>query len=116
MMQDESLINELIGGFERELRRGSLVLVVLFLLQKPTHGYDLLTRVEKHKVAMDTDTLYPLLRRLESQGLLVGEWKTTAARPRKIYALTTLGIEVLANMKSLWAQYGKTIERMIDHD
>lgn len=115
-MDHQSLLNDLIGGFERELRRGSLVLVVLILLQKPTHGYELLTRIEKNKVQMDTDTLYPLLRRLEGQGLLVGEWETSTARPRKIYVLTTLGKEALEEMKRVWEQYGKTIERIVDHD
>lgn len=115
-MSQENTITDLIGGFEKELRRGSLVMIVLILLQKATHGYDLLTRIEKHRVVMDTDTLYPLLRRLETQGVLISHWETSNTRPRKIYALTDLGDRLLVEMKRVWSQYGRTIERMIDHD
>lgn len=112
----ENLKTELIEGFERELRRGSLVLVVLSLLIKPTHGYELLTRIERAKIEMDTDTLYPLLRRLENQNLLKGEWDVSSTRPRKVYTLTPLGVTLLSAMKKIWQQYGKNIERIIDHD
>lgn len=108
--------SDLIEGFEKELRRGSLVLIVLSLLRKPTHGYDLLTQIETAKIDMDTDTLYPLLRRLESQALLESQWETSTARPRKIYKLTTKGLEHMKAMKIMWEQYGKNIERIIDHD
>jgi PadR family transcriptional regulator, regulatory protein PadR len=116
MMKHDDVKLELTEGFERELRRGSLVLIVLSLLTKPTHGYDLLTRIEKAKINMDTDTLYPLLRRLESQGLLEAKWDVSNTRPRKIYGLTNLGLSQLKTMKEIWQQYGKNIERIIDHD
>jgi PadR family transcriptional regulator, regulatory protein PadR len=116
-MNDSQFINPaLLEGFEKELRRGSLVLVVLSLLVKPTHGYDLLTRIEQAKIDMDTDTLYPLLRRLESQGLLEGQWDLSTNRPRKIYGVTKTGLSLLASMKKIWLQYGKNIERIIDHE
>lgn len=107
---------ELIESFEKELRRGSLVLIVLSLLKKPTHGYGLLTRIERAKIVMDTDTLYPLLRRLESQEVLSSEWELHHTRPRKIYRLTPMGEQLLLEMQKIWAQYGKNIERIIDHD
>jgi len=117
MREMDHLKTELIEGFERELRRGSLVLVVLSVLVEPTHGYDLLRKIEQAKIEMDTDTLYPLLRRLESQGLLEGKWDISSnTRPRKVYALTALGRSLLSAMKKIWQQYGKNIERIIDHD
>jgi PadR family transcriptional regulator, regulatory protein PadR len=116
MKETFDLKPELIEGFEKELRRGSLVLIVLSLLKKPTHGYELLTRIEKARIEMDTDTLYPLLRRLEGQGLLNGKWDLATARPRKVYELTTLGEQLLTAMKKIWFQYGNNIERIIDHD
>jgi PadR family transcriptional regulator PadR len=116
MAKEITLKPELIEGFERELRRGSLVLVVLSLLKKPTHGYDLLSKIEKAKIDMDTDTLYPLLRRLESQNLLISRWELTNPRPRKIYELTEMGQQLLVTMKKIWFQYGKNIERIFDHD
>ena len=116
-MENKSHIEgEWIEGFEREIRRGTLVLIVLILLKKPTHGYDLLTRLEQQKVDMDTDTLYPLLRRLETQAMLSSEWETSQARPRKIYRLTEKGEKNLKNMMILWKDYGLKIERMKGHD
>jgi PadR family transcriptional regulator, regulatory protein PadR len=116
MSKEIHLNPELIEGFEKELRRGSLVLVVLSMLVKPTHGYELLTLIEKAKINMDTDTLYPLLRRLEGQGLLEAIWDVSSNRPRKIYGLTPMGSSLLEAMKKIWQQYGKNIERIIDHD
>ena len=116
MSKDNTINPEFIEGFEKELRRGSLVLVVLSTLVKPTHGYELLTLIEKAEINMDTDTLYPLLRRLESQGLLSSHWEMVSPRPRKIYELTSVGKKVLGEMKKIWQQYGKTIERIISHD
>jgi DNA-binding PadR family transcriptional regulator len=86
------------------------------LLRKPTHGYDLLVRLEKHDITMDTDTLYPLLRRLESQGLLNGEWDHTTARPRKIYALTQKGHELSSEMKTKFLTHYGNIKEIIHHD
>jgi DNA-binding PadR family transcriptional regulator len=113
---EEKVKFELLDGFEKELRRGSLVLIVLTMLKDSTHGYELLTRIEKTKINMDTDTLYPLLRRLESQGLLVSNWEMVNPRPRKIYELTSLGKKVLNEMKKTWQQYGKNIEGIINDD
>lgn len=107
---------EWLDSFEKEIRRGSLVLIVLILLKKPTHGYELLTRIEKATINMDSDTLYPLLRRLEAQGLLSSRWEMENPRPRKIYELTSLGKKTVTEMKKVWKDYGTTIERMIDHD
>lgn len=116
MENKEHIEGEWIEGFEREIRRGTLVLIVLILLKKPTHGYDLLTRLEQQNVDMDTDTLYPLLRRLETQAMLSSEWETSQARPRKIYRLTEKGEKNLKNMMILWKDYGLKIERMKGHD
>ena len=113
---EEKLKFELLEGFEKELRRGSLVLIVLTMLKDSAHGYELLTRIEKTNITMDTDTIYPLLRRLESQGLLSSRWEMVDPRPRKIYELTSLGKKVLSEMKKIWQKYGKTIEGMINND
>ena len=66
----------------RELRRGSVLLVCLLLLRSPDYGYGLLERLQTSGVDVDANTLYPLLRRLEAQGLLTSEWDTEGARPR----------------------------------
>ena len=107
---------EYLDNFERELRRGSLVLVVLSLLGKPTHGYDLLLRIEAHHVSMDTDTLYPLLRRLEAQEILTSYWDHQTARPRKIYQLTERGKTLAKAMQTTFEKYHHTIKEIIHHD
>jgi PadR family transcriptional regulator, regulatory protein PadR len=107
---------DLLSAFEKESRRGSLTLIVLSLLQEPTHGYELLTRIEQKEIDMDTDTLYPLLRRLEDQALLIGQWDTTSTRPRKIYALTEKGKEILITMKEKWHIFYSKIERILNDE
>jgi DNA-binding PadR family transcriptional regulator len=106
-------MNDYLDNFEKELRRGSLVLVVLTLLEKPTHGYDLLVQIEAVNIAMDTDTLYPLLRRLEAQALLQSDWDHSTSRPRKVYTLTTKGKELSQKMKQTFTLYQEKIKGII---
>jgi DNA-binding PadR family transcriptional regulator len=68
-----------------ELRRGSLTLAVLSCLRSARYGYALLTTMQEKRVAIEANTLYPLLRRLEVQGLLTSDWDTSESRPRKYY-------------------------------
>ena len=75
----------------QELRRGSVVLAVLSVLDVPRYGYALLQELERAGISTDGNTLYPLLRRLEGQGLLASEWNTDESRPRKFYSLTDSG-------------------------
>ena len=65
----------------RELRRGSVLLACLLLLRTPGYGYGLLERLEAAGVDVDANTLYPMLRRLEAQGLLTSEWDTEGPGP-----------------------------------
>ena len=113
-MENENI--EYLDNFERELRRGSLVLVVLALLEKPTHGYELLLRIEANHVSMDTDTLYPLLRRLENQEILSSSWDHSTSRPRKIYQLTQRGRTLAKAMQKTFEAYHQTIKEIIQHD
>lgn len=70
----------------------------LAALREPGYGYALLTTLADAGIQVDANTLYPLLRRLEDQGLLISEWDTTASRPRKIYRTSIEGERVLAVM------------------
>ena len=94
-----------------ELRRGSLTMAVLSCLNKPHYGYALLQTLQKAGVAIDANTLYPLLRRLESQGLLTSDWDTTESRPRKYYTVNESGREALALLKSEW----ENMQRSMTH-
>lgn len=82
----------------QELRRGTVVMASLAALRAPGHGYALLQSLDDAGIAVDANTLYPLLRRLEDQGLLSAEWDTTASRPRKIYRTSAAGQAVLSAM------------------
>ncbi|MFH8248917.1 PadR family transcriptional regulator [Microbacterium sp. B2969] len=80
----------------QELRRGTVVLACLRLLEQPGYGYGLLEELDARGFDTDANTLYPLLRRLEKQGHLVSEWNTDEARPRKFYRTSTAGARLAA--------------------
>lgn len=79
----------------QEIRRGTVVLASLIALRQPGYGYALLGTLAEHGIDVDANTLYPLLRRLEDQGLLTSEWDTQKARPRKVYRTSEQGLVVI---------------------
>jgi len=85
-----------------ELRRGCLVLAVLSALRAEQYGYTLRKILAEHGVEMDEGTLYPLLRRLESQGLLESEWREQDKRNKRFYRLTKDGKEMLKQLLVEW--------------
>ncbi|WP_163195688.1 PadR family transcriptional regulator [Clostridium thermarum] len=106
-------INELISSLLVELRRGTLVLSVLSQLNKPEYGYSLVQKLEEKNTFIEAGTLYPLLRRLEKQKLLISEWDTTESRPRKFYVLSDEGKEVYKRLKSEWKSISKQLEELL---
>ena len=80
----------------QELRRGTIVMACLRLLEKPGYGYGLLEELGQRGFPTDANTLYPLLRRLEKQGFLTSEWNTDEARPRKFYRTSDAGAQLAA--------------------
>ncbi|WP_229052599.1 PadR family transcriptional regulator [Aeromicrobium sp. Leaf350] len=90
--------DDVLPGHLQELRRGTAVMASLAALREPGYGYALLQTLGDAGIAVDANTLYPLLRRLEEQKLLTAEWDTTASRPRKIYRTGPEGERVLAAM------------------
>ncbi|MGR6318564.1 PadR family transcriptional regulator [Micromonospora soli] len=93
MVSDEILRTHL-----QELRRGTVVVASLVALRRPDYGYALLQRLGAHGFPVDANTLYPLLRRLEEQGLLTSEWNTEESRPRKFYRTSGDGEGVLRRL------------------
>ncbi|GLY26399.1 PadR family transcriptional regulator [Micromonospora echinospora] len=93
MVSDEILRTHL-----QELRRGTVVVASLVALRRPDYGYALLQRLSAHGFPVDANTLYPLLRRLEEQGLLTSEWNTEESRPRKFYRTSEEGESVLSRL------------------
>jgi len=93
---------EIITGFLQELRRGTIVLAVLSQLKKEMYGYSLVQILGEKGMPVEANTLYPLLRRLESQGLLQSSWETSGAKPRKYYAITEQGKTVYELLLTQW--------------
>ena len=102
--------DELVAGHLRELRRGTVVLACLAVLEQPRYGYALLETLDAGGFAVDGNTLYPLLRRLEKHGLLTSEWNTDEARPRKFYRTSPAGARVRAHLMQEW----RSLDRAID--
>jgi PadR family transcriptional regulator PadR len=86
----------------QELRRGLVMLAVLSQLGKQQYGYALLKLLSERGLEVDQGTLYPLLRRLESQGLLQSAWNVEEGRPRRYYAISSEGKKILPQLKSEW--------------
>lgn len=107
---------DLLGNLVLEMRRGTVVLGVLASLRQPAYGYGLIERLSATGIAVEANTLYPLLRRLEGQGLLVSTWNTDGAKPRKYYALTDLGGEVLGEMRVQWQTTVRAMEGILEED
>ncbi|HJA60280.1 MULTISPECIES: PadR family transcriptional regulator [unclassified Brevibacterium] len=97
---------------EQELRRGTVVFASLVACRRPQYGYSLLTTLTEAGIPTEANTLYPLLRRLEKQGLLSAVWNTEQARPRKYYTVTASGAEVAAALHSQWLELDSSITKL----
>ncbi|MDQ0856664.1 PadR family transcriptional regulator [Bacillus sp. V2I10] len=109
-------MNELLNSLTTELRRGTLTLAVLSQLQAPQYGYSLVQLLEKNNITIDQSTLYPLLRRLEKQELLISEWELTETRPRKYYKLSDFGKEVYEQLKVEWLRTSNQMKKLLEEE
>jgi PadR family transcriptional regulator, regulatory protein PadR len=103
---------DLVAPHRQELRRGSIVLASLLALEIPGYGYGLLDALETVGLPVEANTLYPLLRRLESQGLLTSEWDTSEARPRKFYRTSRAGKQLADALLDEWHDIGAALGRL----
>lgn len=85
-----------------ELRRGCLVMAALAALRTEQYGYTLRRALADSGMAIDESTLYPLLRRLEAQGLLTSEWREHERRSKRFYRVTAEGRAVLKRLLAEW--------------
>jgi DNA-binding PadR family transcriptional regulator len=104
----ESILENLV----QELKRGTLVLGVLLSTGEPVYGYTLVGELQARGMDIEQNTLYPLLRRLEKQGLLTSSWDTAESRPRKYYQLSPLGLEVRKHLGEEWRAVNTAIRTM----
>ena len=96
-----------------ELRRGCLVLAVLGQLRTEHYGYTLRKELADRGLEIDEGTLYPLLRRLESQGLLVSEWREEDKRNKRFYRLSADGRRVLKELLAEWQRMHAALTRIV---
>ena len=104
---------ELFENLRLELRRGSLILAVLAQLRTEHYGYALRKALESHGLAIDENTLYPLLRRLESQGLLVSHWREEDKRNKRFYRLSSQGEVILYQLLNEHEAMNAAIDRIM---
>ena len=96
-----------------ELRRGCLVMAVLAQLRTEHYGYTLKKELADRGMDIDEGTLYPLLRRLESQGLLVSEWREEDKRNKRFYRLSVEGRAVLKELLAEWQAINASVTRIV---
>ena len=96
-----------------ELRRGALSLGVLAELRTEQYGYTLRKALAGHGLAIDEGTLYPLLRRLETQGLLVSQWREEDKRNKRFYKLSGDGERILQQLTAEWRAINTSLEQIL---
>src|SRR5450432_3112377 len=94
--------NGMFESLRLELRRGCLIVAVLAQLRHEHYGYTLRKALADEGLAIEESTLYPLLRRLETQGLLKSEWREEDKRNKRFYRITPLGTQVLEQLLAEW--------------
>src|SRR5579871_4084448 len=97
-----------------ELRRGSLTLAVLAQLRQEHYGYTLRKELAERGLEIDESTLYPLLRRLETQGLLMSQWREEDKRNKRFYRLSEDGEQILARLLEEWQSINTSLNRIVE--
>jgi DNA-binding PadR family transcriptional regulator len=112
MMMEEALLEQY-QKLTQELRRGILVLAALSQLKEEKYGYALISSLAEKGLDIEQGTLYPLLRRLEEQGLLESEWNVDGSRPRRYYQLSEDGKTILEDLTADWRQLTEVMEILL---
>jgi PadR family transcriptional regulator PadR len=103
---------DLFENLRLELRRGCLIVAVLAQLRTEQYGYTLRKSLAEDGLAIDEGTLYPLLRRLETQGLLVSQWREEDKRNKRFYRLSPAGEPILKQLLDEWQSINASLERI----
>lgn len=118
--QGTAVSGEVFDSLRLELRRGCLVLAVLAQLRQEHYGYTLRKSLTEAGLEIEESTLYPLLRRLETQGLLTSEWREEEKRNKRFYRLSAAGEEILERLLAEWnginGSLGRILERVATGD
>jgi len=104
---------EILENLKMELRRGCLIVAVLGQLRVEQYGYTLRKALADDGLAIDEGTLYPLLRRLETQGLLVSQWREEEKRKKRFYRLSTTGEVILRQLLEEWESINASLGKIL---
>ena len=108
-----TLADNLFENLRLELRRGCLSLAVLAQLRQEHYGYTLRKSLAARGMEIDENTLYPLLRRLEAQGLLTSEWREEDKRNKRFYRLSVDGQEIFTRLLKEWNDINTAITNLL---
>ncbi|MCD2518634.1 PadR family transcriptional regulator [Massilia sp. G4R7] len=101
-------------NLELELRRGVVVLATLSQLHQPRYGYEVRQALAEKGMPIEEGTLYPLLRRLEAQGVLASEWRSEAGPARRYYTLSPQGKTLFDRLTTTWQGLNDVMARLLD--
>jgi PadR family transcriptional regulator PadR len=110
---NEAADSSVFDNLRLELRRGCLSVAVLAALRTEQYGYTLRKMLADHGLAVDEGTLYPLLRRLETQGLLVSEWREEGKRNKRFYRLSDQGALMLDQLLAEWRRIDFSLNQIL---
>ncbi len=114
MVELAKLMNsDLFENLRLELRRGSLIIAVLAQLREEHYGYALRKALADCGMEIEESTLYPLLRRLESQGLLKSEWREEDKRNKRFYRISKEGAHILKQLIEEWQSMNSSLKRIV---
>jgi DNA-binding PadR family transcriptional regulator len=108
------MVGDAYDKLEQELRRGIIVVAVLSQLRTLRYGYELRQSLAAQGLAIEEGTLYPLLRRLEAQGVLNSEWRATQGPPRRYYVLSADGADLYQRLTASWRGLNKAMDRLLE--
>lgn len=108
-----SVAENLFENLRLELRRGALTLAVLAQLRQEHYGYTLRKTLAERGMEIEESTLYPLLRRLEAQGLLVSEWREEEKRNKRFYRLSVDGEQMLGQLLGEWNTINTSLNNIL---
>jgi PadR family transcriptional regulator PadR len=113
MSNGSQATTEVFENLKLELRRGCLTLAVLTQLRTERYGYTLRKALSNDGLEIDEGTLYPLLRRLESQGLLVSQWREEGKRNKRFYRLSPVGEQILEQLLGEWQRINTSLSKIL---
>jgi PadR family transcriptional regulator PadR len=113
MVNSSNTNGEIFENLKLELRRGCLIVAVLAQLRIERYGYTLRKALADDGLEIDEGTLYPLLRRLETQGLLVSEWREEEKRKKRFYRLSGDGVVILEQLLGEWKRINASLDRIL---